>query len=73
MLFKVFNLCVHILYSYSNVCLYMYITLPNTARIVFENNGIWESPSLKVLNASYINYNFIVLYHIVSKSIHGKR
>ena len=33
------------------VRLYMYIVLSNIASIVFQNNCIWKSPSLKVLNA----------------------
>ena len=47
-LFNLFHFCIHTLHS----ALITYIVLSNIASIVFENNCIWKSPLLKLLNAT---------------------
>ena len=47
-LFNLFHFCIHTLHS----ALITYVVLSNIASIVFENNCIWKSPLLKLLNAT---------------------
>ena len=66
---ELFSFCIHILHSFSNVRVFMFIVLSNVAGTEFENSWIWKYPSLKVLNDSLII--ILVFCPIVSMSTHA--